>query len=56
MNPKSQNTHRRRKWFIAIALALVVVAVCGCQTLGYYKQAIKGQYESCCWRRRRPRR
>ena len=45
MNPKSQNTHRRRKWFIAIALALVVVAVCGCQTLGYYKQAIKGQYE-----------
>ncbi len=45
MNPKSQNTNRRRKWFLVIALALVVVAVCGCQSLGFYKQAIRGQYE-----------
>jgi predicted aminopeptidase len=36
---------RRRKWLICAALALIVVAVSGCQTVSFYSQAIKGQYQ-----------
>src|SRR5437879_4165324 len=36
---------RGRKWAIAIALVLVVLVVSGCQTLGFYGQAIRGQYQ-----------
>jgi len=36
---------RDRKWLIALALVLVLVAVSGCETLSFYKQAIGGQYE-----------
>src|SRR6266581_7312262 len=36
---------RARKWALGTALVLVVAAVSGCQTLGFYSQAIKGQYE-----------
>src|SRR5438132_1661342 len=34
-----------RRWVLAAALLLVVAAVCGCQTVSFYKQAIAGQYE-----------
>jgi predicted aminopeptidase len=39
--------HRRRwrKWLVAPALLLAVLAMSGCQTLSYYGQAIKGQYQ-----------
>jgi predicted aminopeptidase len=33
-----------RKWAVATLLGLVLVAVCGCQTIGFYSQALKGQY------------
>jgi predicted aminopeptidase len=36
---------RARKWLRAVLLLAVVAAVAGCQTLGYYGQAIKGQYQ-----------
>ncbi|HEX4263913.1 MAG TPA: aminopeptidase [Verrucomicrobiae bacterium] len=36
---------RRRKWLLAVLLALVVAAVSGCQTIGFYAQAAKGQYQ-----------
>jgi predicted aminopeptidase len=38
---------RRRvaRWAAILVLTLVVVCVCGCQTLKYYGQAIKGQYQ-----------
>lgn len=36
---------RAKKWLLIAALALVVVAVSGCQTFSFYKQAIKGQYQ-----------
>ena len=41
---------RLRKWAIAIALILIVVAVSGCQTLSFYGQAIKGQYQLMAYR------
>src|ERR1035438_7763560 len=34
-----------RKWLVAPALLLAVLAMSGCQTLSYYGQAIKGQYQ-----------
>src|ERR1039458_6885117 len=39
--------HRRRwrKWLVAPTLLLAVLAMSGCQTLSYYGQAIKGQYQ-----------
>src|ERR1035438_606015 len=39
--------HRRpwRKWLVAPALLLAVLAMSGCKTLSYYGQAIKGQYQ-----------
>ena len=36
---------RLRKWLVAPALLLAVLAMSGCQTLSYYGQAIKGQYQ-----------
>jgi len=35
---------RRRKTLL-LALALIVAAVSGCQEIGFYSQAIKGQYQ-----------
>jgi predicted aminopeptidase len=35
---------RRRKTLSLLALALIVAAVSGCQEIGFYSQAIKGQY------------
>jgi predicted aminopeptidase len=34
-----------RKWLLAPALLLTLLAVSGCHTLSYYGQAIKGQYQ-----------
>src|SRR5512132_3043557 len=34
-----------KKWLGAVLLLLVVVAVSGCQALGFYAQALKGQYQ-----------
>jgi predicted aminopeptidase len=35
----------RRKKTLLLALALIVAAVSGCQEIGFYSQAIKGQYQ-----------
>jgi predicted aminopeptidase len=35
---------RRRKLLLVLSLALIV-AVCGCRTIGFYAQAMKGQYQ-----------
>src|SRR6266481_6272700 len=40
-----KNMGRGRKWVIALSLGVVLLAVSGCQTLSFYKQAIKGQYQ-----------
>ena len=42
---KPRKLSRARKWALGTALVLVVAAVSGCQTLGFYSQALKGQYE-----------
>ncbi len=39
------HTGRGRKWAAAISFILVVGLVSGCQTLGFYCQAIEGQYQ-----------
>ena len=36
---------RRRKMLLWISLVFIVAAVSGCQTIGFYSQAIKGQYQ-----------
>ena len=36
---------RRRKMLLLLSLALIVATVSGCQTIGFYSQAIKGQYQ-----------
>jgi predicted aminopeptidase len=36
---------RLRKWLVAPALLAAVLAMSGCQTVSYYGQAIKGQYD-----------
>ena len=36
---------RRRKSLLVLSLAIVVTAVSGCQTIGFYAQAAKGQYQ-----------
>jgi predicted aminopeptidase len=36
---------RLQKWRVAPALLLAALAISGCQSLSYYGQAIKGQYE-----------
>ena len=45
MIPGLKNMGRGRKWVIALSLGVVLLAVSGCQTLSFYKQAIKGQYQ-----------
>ncbi len=44
MNPHRKRARRLRKWLLAPALLLALLAMSGCQTLTYYGQAIKGQY------------
>jgi predicted aminopeptidase len=45
MNRSPQPLRRARKWLLAPGLLLAVLAVSGCQTLSFYSQAIKGQYQ-----------
>ena len=45
MNRSLEQARRLRKWLLAPALVLAVLAMSGCQTLSYYGQAIKGQYQ-----------
>lgn len=45
MNLRSEPTRRLRKWALAPALLLAVLAMSGCRTLSFYSQAIKGQYQ-----------
>ena len=45
MNLSLKPARRLRKWLLAPALLLAVLAMSGCQTLSYYGQAIKGQYQ-----------
>jgi predicted aminopeptidase len=45
MTPRSELSRRRRLWLLAPALLLTVVAMSGCQSLSFYGQAVKGQYE-----------
>jgi predicted aminopeptidase len=45
MNPRSEPARRLRKWALAPALLLAVLAMSGCRTLSFYNQAIKGQYQ-----------
>jgi len=45
MEKKSKRLSRKRKWLLGICLGLIVGAVSGCKTLGFYSQAIKGQYQ-----------
>src|ERR1051326_1034376 len=40
-----EKASRIQKWLIVIAFALVVVGLSGCETLSFYKQAVKGQYQ-----------
>lgn len=44
MNPVSK-IRCRRKWLAVLLLGAVVAAVSGCQTIGYYTQAARGQYQ-----------
>ena len=41
----SKKGKRLRKWLICAGLVLIVIAVSGCQTITFYSQAIKGQYQ-----------
>jgi predicted aminopeptidase len=41
----SKPARRLRRWLVAPAVLLAVLAMSGCQTLSYYGQAIKGQYQ-----------
>ncbi|MGO8928222.1 MAG: aminopeptidase [Limisphaerales bacterium] len=43
---------RLRRWAVALGLLLAVLAMSGCQSLSYYGQAIKGQYEIVAHRER----
>ena len=45
LNPSPSKARRAGKWLLALALVLVVGVLSGCQTLSFYKQAIKGQYQ-----------
>ncbi|HWC60979.1 MAG TPA: aminopeptidase [Verrucomicrobiae bacterium] len=36
---------RHKKTLLLLSLALIVTAVSGCQTIGFYSQAIRGQYQ-----------
>jgi predicted aminopeptidase len=45
MNLSLKPARRLRTWLLVPALMLAVLAMSGCQTLSYYGQAIKGQYQ-----------
>ena len=45
MNLRSEPARRLRKWALAPALLLAVLAMSGCRSLSFYGQAIKGQYQ-----------
>ncbi len=45
MNLSLKPVQRLRKWTLAPALLLAVLAMSGCRTLSFYGQAIKGQYK-----------
>jgi predicted aminopeptidase len=36
---------RLRKWLVGLSLALMVAGFSGCRTVGFYSQALKGQYQ-----------
>jgi predicted aminopeptidase len=44
-NCTAKKARRARKWVTALLLAAVVLVVSGCQTLSFYGQAIRGQYQ-----------
>ena len=52
MKRTSEPARRVRKWLVAPALLLAVLATTGCQSVSYYGQAIKGQYEIVARRER----
>ena len=41
----AKKPHRVRKWLVGAGLLMVLMAVSGCHTLGFYGQAIRGQYQ-----------
>src|SRR5437762_5425714 len=41
---KWKSLSRMKKAFIGLLLASVALALCGCQTFSFYRQAIKGQF------------
>jgi len=43
MKQRSERARRVRQWLLAPVLLLAILAMSGCQNLGYYGQAIKGQ-------------
>jgi len=43
--PKEKAGRCYRKWLIGVGLLIVLVGVSGCHTLGFYGQAVKGQYQ-----------
>jgi predicted aminopeptidase len=45
MNLRSKPLRRLRRWALAPALLLAVLAMSGCRSLSFYGQAIKGQYQ-----------
>ena len=45
MNLRFEPVRRLRKWALAPALLLALLAMSGCRTLSFYGQAIKGQYQ-----------
>ena len=40
-----KKTNRFRRWIIAAVLVLAGLGVSGCHTLGFYSQAVRGQYQ-----------
>jgi predicted aminopeptidase len=43
--PRAWRPSKSRKWLVAAVLALVVLSFSGCETLSFYGQALKGQYQ-----------
>src|SRR6185369_16075857 len=43
---------RAKKWVVLASLLLVVAAVSGCRTIGFYAQAMKGQFQIIASRER----
>jgi predicted aminopeptidase len=52
MKRNPELARRLRKWLAAPTLLLAVLATSGCQSLSYYGQAIKGQYQIVAHRER----